>query len=112
MAINLETSVREILCDIGAGHIRDVLARAAPGGMSEQCFHDVLRECQVTPAVPPEGADLQLEAYRSETSTRCAWAIDVPIWTREEGRSDLTLKLWIEADGLSHRVTLLSLRVL
>jgi hypothetical protein len=112
MPIDLESIVREILDDIGAGRIREVLARAAPDGMSEECFYDVLRACQVTPVAPPEGSDLQLEVYRNETSAQDAWAIDVPIWTQEEGRSDLTLKLWIEFDGLSYRVTLLSLRVL
>ncbi len=50
---------------------------------------------------PPDGAWLDLEPVPLPSAPRPTWALAIPLWTREEGRSDLTLELtlWRTADG-------------
>jgi hypothetical protein len=40
------------------------------------------------------------------------WAIVMPLWTREEGRSDLSLEATIVEDGQSFRIELDNIHVL
>ena len=102
----------DVLTDLGSGRIGDVFGHAVPGGMSEEYFREVLRDYDVTLVVPPAGVDLDMWLYPVSTATMPTWAIDVPVWTREEGRSDLTLKLRIEVVQGRTRVMVESLRVL
>lgn len=112
MEDRLGTVVQDVLSQLGSGRIREVFARSIPGGMSEEYFREVLRDYAVTPVSPPPGADLAVRAYEVSTASTPTWAVDVPIWTREEGRSDLTLQLRIELDESDARIMVESLRVL
>lgn len=78
---------------------------------------DALRECvrnygrTLTPP-PPGGALRELDAVQMRSSGHPAWSVRVPLWTREEGRSDLTLELTVSMHGGNVEVSLDDLHVL
>ena len=61
-------------------------------------------------AIPESGWDLA-DACEIAGQTN-AWSIDLPLWTEEEGRSDLTLSLSVARDNGSVRVEIDDLHVL
>jgi hypothetical protein len=48
--------------------------------------------------LPPE-ADSLVHYVRITNATPAAWSVVVPLFSREEGRSDLSLELTLSADG-------------
>ena len=60
--------------------------------------------------------DLPDEAYRLaaiyELDDGSGWAIELPLWTKEEGRSDLTLSLTATRVGTGYRLVIDDLHVL
>ncbi len=47
----------------------------------------------------PENADQLLDVIRVDGTTREQYSVRMPLWTEQEGRSDLTLDLMITANG-------------
>jgi hypothetical protein len=60
---------------------------------------------------PPNAFDL-LEAIPIATAQPPAWAITMPLWTEEEGRSDLTLEMTVIKENGGMRVEIDDLHVL
>lgn len=60
--------------------------------------------------VSPE--EMELDAVEVLNSVVDRWSVYTPIWTMEEGRSDLTLDLTVEVVGGRLKVTLNDLHVL
>jgi hypothetical protein len=60
--------------------------------------------------LPSEGAD-EFVVYPSDGSPG-EFAVDVPLWTAEEGRTDLTLSLTVVDDGDSAEVSIYDVHVL
>lgn len=109
MRSEFEGDVRSILRKIGEGRLGELLSRSDSSGMSEKSFMEVLKECEVTPIPPPENADLQLSVIPSTKSPGAEWSIEVPIWTREEGMSELFLGIRVCADDDGLHYTIQSL---
>lgn len=80
--------------------------------MTEEYFHEVLRAHDVTLVAPPVGVDFDMHLYRVVSASVPTWSIDVPVWTQEEGRSDLTLQLRAEVRHGRVQLTIEGLRVL
>lgn len=59
-----------------------------------------------------EPQSIEIDAVAIEGSVGTHWSIYTPIWTSEEGRSDLTLDLTVDLGGNGIRVTLNDLHVL
>ncbi|HXV84121.1 MAG TPA: hypothetical protein VEG60_30070 [Candidatus Binatia bacterium] len=57
----------------------------------EQCVMDY--GCEIVP-LPTEGFDL-VDVVEVADSIPPQWSVYVPLWTREEGLSDLTLRLTV-----------------
>lgn len=63
-------------------------------------------------SIPPAARD-SYDVYRVERADRPTFSVDVDLWTREEGRSDLTLQLELIDTGRStYAVTIEGLHVL
>ena len=63
-------------------------------------------------SIPPAARD-SYDVYRVEKANRPTFAVDVDLWTQEEGRSDLTLQLELIDTGRStYAVTIEDLHVL
>jgi hypothetical protein len=61
----------------------------------DDLFH-VIEEYGRTLVSPPFGAYDNLNAVRVSDESRELWAVAAPLWTREEGRSDLSIELTID----------------
>jgi hypothetical protein len=63
--------------------------------------------------MPPESAYRQLMEITSiETSEPSQWSVEMPLWTREEGQSDLTIELTVTQTGSGHDVEIDDIHVL
>jgi len=60
----------------------------------------------------PSNGDRLIDAVKIVNSFPSAWAVSTPLWTIEEGRSDLTLELTMAVDGRDVSVELDDLLVL
>ena len=61
--------------------------------------------------LPDDAFDIGGSAYRQDSDPP-AWAIDQDLWTKEEGRSDLTLQVDVKPDGAGYRAEITDLHVL
>lgn len=54
-----------------------------------------------TLVLPPAWSDAPLDVVEILGTSPRSWAVDVPMWSREEGESDLTLQLtvWEQSGG-------------
>ncbi len=52
-----------------------------------------------TIVVPPGQVIPNLDVVKVENSEPESWSVDVPLWTKEEGRSDLTLEVTMTESG-------------
>ena len=103
--------IREIVRDLAAGKY-DVLeadgrsGRTSANGLRErvESYGDPLVEL-------PDEAFEYVSDYESETQ-KGLWKLDVPLYTEEEGQSDLTLVLEASASPDDVKVTIRDLRVL
>lgn len=91
---DLDTRLREVLrTNIHALVSGDYISiRCPPGGATPE---DIKREMLEYPATfidpPPEAFDeMEVYAVRGE---RGLWRVEMPLWSREEGRSDLSILL-------------------
>ena len=72
-----------------------------------------VREYGRTLMVPPPGSEPELDIVEIRNARPRAWFVDVPLWSREEGRSDLTLQLkLVAAPAGGYRVEIDDLHVL
>lgn len=80
------------------------------GLFSERCFaadfERVVREYGVQLVIPPEQSLLDSYVFPRKGDPNCT-AIDVDMWSVEEGQSDLTLQLevWRKPDGIAAYIT-------
>lgn len=49
---------------------------------------------------PPDEAYQYLDSIKIDNANTDAWSVDMPFWTQEEGRSDLTLSMTIIKNGI------------
>ena len=63
--------------------------------LSSDDLRNVIREYGRNLAPPPQDAYDNLDTVQVEGAAVPTWSVRVPLWTKEEGRSDLTLELTI-----------------
>jgi hypothetical protein len=81
--------------------------------MSRLDIADAIVEYGRTLVVPPTEAYEQLDSIEVANAPSPTWSVTMPLWTVEEGRSDLTIELTLveQSDG-TFRVELDNLHVL
>ena len=93
----------EILKSI-AWEISDQLARQDYEALVMRCANSRLTAGDLRNAVldygcklepPPKDAYQNLDAIEIKNKASPTWSVQIPVWTREEGRSDLTLELTV-----------------
>jgi hypothetical protein len=88
----LEDHVRRLIADLIAGRYADIAADGRAGRLSARELRTAVEEYGRTLVpLPDEGWDL-VDTYPQDANPS-VFALDVPLWTAEEGRSDLTLSL-------------------
>ena len=99
----VQTAIREIVSLICAREFEAALQHCAISRLTASDIQAVIDDYGRTPANPPIGAEQFDDVVNVEGRLDPTWSVRTPLWTLEEGRSDLTLELTVtqRADGLS-----------
>lgn len=111
----LPDSVREAVKTLVEALVAKRYAELEADGRSGRVTAEELRRTieeygRVLVPVPKEA--FQLADVFEVTGDEGGWAIDLPLWTKEEGRSDLTLSLSTQLQGGEVKIEIDDLHVL
>lgn len=92
----------------------DALVRLAPGSrITATDLKAALLEYGRIPVMPPSVSDLRVDVVAVRNSHPQSWSVNLPLWTKEEGMSDLTLEMhFTESDAEVYAVEIDDLHVL
>jgi hypothetical protein len=108
----LQSTVRSALEDLANGRFEAIVKRAVTSRLTAEQLRQVICNYGRTPVSPPGEVVQELDAVQVRDTELPTWSVRTPLWTREEGRSDLTLELTITIDGATAKFELDDLHVL
>ncbi|KFA86825.1 hypothetical protein Q664_51475 [Archangium violaceum Cb vi76] len=111
MDVKLMGQVRRLIEDLAAGRYAAIAADGRAGRLTEAELRTAVEQYGRT-LVPMPSDGERLVAIHEQTSQPDAVTLDVPLWTREEGRSDLTLSVTAIKQGEAYTVEVDDLHVL
>ena len=107
----LKSEIQLLVAELVRGHYASVASNGRGSRLSENDLREAMSTYGRTLILLPSGWwDLVNEFPREDNPEIVA--IDVPLWTKEEGRSDLTLCLTVIKSGSRYLVNVDDLRVL
>lgn len=99
MSFTFTAAVLRVVEELSHGEY-DALLSHVTSLLSAEDLHRTIQEYGRTLASPPDGIYDSLDAVAVKSARVPTWSVWVPLWTKEEGRSDLTLEMTIiEEDG-------------
>ena len=111
MTAALKNELERLISDLVAGHYSALELDGRAGSIPAQALHEMIGEYGRTlVSIPEEGWGLIEEYPIGADSTEIG--LDVPLWSAEEGRSDLTLLVTATRDGDDWKLQIDDLRVL
>lgn len=111
MSAALIAELRRLLVDLVSDNLAALVADGRIGRLTETEIRAAIAEYGRTLVVPPETALHSADEYPQNSAPNQSW-IDVPLWTEEEGRSDLTLSLIATKRGGTYELRIQDLHVL
>jgi hypothetical protein len=96
-------AVRRIVAALVAGRYAAVVANGQGGRVSESEMDARISEYGRTLVPLPDEAMATIDMYPQDGNPD-EFAMDVPLWTQEEGRSDLTMLVRVRRQGGSYHV--------
>ena len=111
MDMELMAQVRRLIEDLAAGRYAEIAADGRAGRLTEAELRTAVEEYGRTLVPLPDDVEMLVDVYE-QPSHPDAVALDVPLWTQEEGRSDLTLSLTAIKQGETYTVEVDDLHVL
>jgi hypothetical protein len=109
--MKLMGQVRRLIEDLAAGRYAQLAADGRAGRLTETELRTAVEEYGRTLVPLPADGEMIVDIYE-QTSHPEELALDVPLWTKEEGRSDLTLALTAIKQGETYTVEVDDLHVL
>jgi hypothetical protein len=104
----VHAAVRELVDLISEGRYADALKLCTISRLSEVDISNVIQRYGKT-FVPSSADFLQLlDVIAIDASSPQAWSIRAPLWTLEEGRSDLTLELTLDRPAFRRHTRLMA----
>lgn len=88
----LQEEIRRLVDDLAAGRFSEIVADGRCGRLSDQELRTAINDYGRTLRSLPDEAWAEVDTFPQDDDPDVL-AVDVPIWTYEEGRSDLTLSL-------------------
>jgi hypothetical protein len=113
MEIYLEsfrTIIEEIVNNISLNNYKAIEDKGQNGKVDIKDLERVIKEYGCTIIPLPEKAFSKAEVYKMKDESRLD--VYIPLWTEEEGRSDLTLSLSCYYNGNNNKVEINDLEVL
>jgi hypothetical protein len=92
----VESAVREVVRLLVDRRYIDVEAFTAGNRLTATEIEQAIREYGATLIFPPEDAFDSMDAIEVEGVSPPKWSVVMPLWTQQEGRSDLSLELTVE----------------
>lgn len=108
---NVESATREIVELLSAANYAAAVSRCTASRLSAADLAGVIRGYGRRLTPPPLSAYGEIDAIQVESRPVPTWSVRMPLWTIEEGRSDLTLELTVSLPGPRASVELDDLRV-
>lgn len=108
----LEPVVRSVVNQLVSGEYADAVRGCSASRLTADDLLGAVRDHGRTLIEPPPDAYRDLDVVRVRDSSRPTWSVRAPLWSREEGLSDLTLDLTISRDGGRWDVEIVDLHVL
>ena len=96
---DVTTLVKQVIAWMVAGAFGAVEQRANGVRLSAAELAAAVNNYGRTLAMPPDAAFADLDAIAVSGKSRPTWSIRVDFWTKEEGRSDLTLECTVIENG-------------
>lgn len=95
----LEPVVRTVVKRLVGGEYVDAVQDCSASRLTADDLTEAVRDYGRTLIEPPPDAYRDLDVIAVRDSSHPTWSVRAPLWSREEGRSDLTLELTITRDG-------------
>ncbi|MCP2226062.1 hypothetical protein OKW12_001468 [Pseudomonas silensiensis] len=107
---SLELEIIDLVDALVNGDFDKISAENWYGRLNKHDIEERLSEYGNTLVLPPASFIEKIDTY--EYNDGSGLALDVPLWTEEEGMSDLTLSLELIYDGTQSKLQMTDLRVL
>ena len=111
MDMKLMAQVRRLIDDLAAGRYAELAADGRAGRLTETELRTAVEEYGRTLVPFPDDIEMIADVYEQPLHPDVV-TLDVPLWTQEEGRSDLTLSLTAIKQGETYTVEVDDLHVL
>lgn len=111
MDAGLIAEIRRLVVDLVAQRYAQVVADGRGGRLSEAELRAAVAEYGCTLVALPDEAWSLVDVFPHTTTSNC-FSVDIPLWTAEEGRSDLTLSLTATKHGEDYKIEVDDLHVL
>jgi hypothetical protein len=108
----LSVTAREIVGCLARNECDLLVRRCAKSRLTASDLRAAIRDYGRTLVSPPPDAYQRLDAVQVQDAMVPTWSVRVPLWTEEEGRSDLTLELTITLGSERPSIELDDLHVL
>ncbi len=95
MAALLREPVRQVLQMLANGEYKELADLTRGKRLSADDMRQAIVGYGRKPIVPPDRACDEIDAIEIRESSPPSWSVRMPLWTEEEGRSDLSVELTI-----------------
>ena len=113
MSLNiLRSATREIVDRLAEGNYESAIKQCAKSRLTSDDLQTVIFDYGRTVISPPRDAYTMLDVVEVKGTAVPTWSVSAPLWTVEEGRSDLTLELTISLQADVPNIELDDLHVL
>lgn len=111
-SLAVRVAAKQVVSMLVSGDYAGVVALTRGRDLSEDGIASAIKEYGRTLTMPPDATFLKLEEVLITGSLPPRWHVTVDLWTVEEGRSDLSLLMWIAEPAPLADVVLLDIHVL
>lgn len=103
MENSVEFAVRQVVALLASGDYSGLEALTRGVRLNASQIEQAITDYGRSVVLPPDDGYELIEAIEVITAPRGTWSVTVPLWTAEEGRSDLTAELTvlIAAEGVT-----------
>jgi len=108
----VRSTAREMVNQLARGDYESLVGQSVKSRLTSDDLRAVIRDYGRKLVSPPSDAYKNLDAVQVKGAAVPTWSVRAPLWTEEEGRSDLTLELTIAVSPGAPTVELDDLHVL
>lgn len=112
MIEQLNQPVRQVIEYLLAGQFAELESLTGRTRLSATEMARAISDYGRTLVSPPDDAFALMDVVEVRDARRARWAVTMPLWTREEGRSDLSIELTLIAAAGGFRIEFDDIHVL